>query len=97
MIKRIKNLVSYQIFRKTPNDTIIFTADIIEYINDILKRKKDLGVLLDTYTTTQQNALKIIAVSNGTNMFEDSLLRDYDIKTSSLQSALKSLIEKGVI
>ncbi len=94
---RFIQLVSYQIFRKQDSDSIVTLSVIIDYIEKIIKRKKDLGVLLDTYTTAQQNTLKIIAVSNGVNIFEEALVKEYDIKVSSIQSALKSLIEKGIV
>lgn len=94
---RFIQLISYEIFTKQENDSLVKLSDISVYLEDIIKKKKDLAVLLDTYTVAQQNTLKIIAVNDGINLFEDNLVSDYDIKISSIQSALKSLIEKGVV
>ncbi|MEA2098502.1 MAG: ATP-binding protein [Campylobacterota bacterium] len=94
---RFIQLVSYQIFRKQNSDTIVTLAMMINFIESIIERKKDLAVLLDTYTTAQQNCLKIIAISDGMNIFEDDLVGAYDIKVSSIQSALKSLMDKGIV
>lgn len=89
---RFIQLVSYLMFRKQDSDSIITLPIIADYIEYVIKRKKDLSILLDTYTTAQQNTLKIIAINNGVNIFEEYILIEYDIKASSIQSALKSLI-----
>ncbi len=94
---RFIQLVSYQIFRKQESSTIITNSIIAEYIEYVISRKKDLNVLLDTYSTAQQNTLKIIASLDGINIFQENTLAEYDIKSSSLQSALKSLIQKGIV
>ena len=94
---RFIQLISYQIFRKQDNDSIVTLNAIIDYIEETIRRKQDLGALLDTYTTAQQNTLKIIAICDGINIFEDRVVSEYDIKVSSIQSALKSLIEKGIV
>ncbi|PHQ88384.1 MAG: hypothetical protein COB42_08960 [Sulfurimonas sp.] len=94
---RFIQLVSYKLFRTTEDATIITRDKMMKYVALIIKSKKDFGMYLDTFTTAQQNTLKVIAINEGANLFDEKVLLDYDIKSSSLQSALKSLMEKGVV
>ncbi len=94
---RFIQLVSYKLFRTQEDSSIITLAIMAKYVNSIIKSKKDFGMYLETFTTAQQNTLKVIAVSGGVNLFDEKVLIRYDIKTSSLQSAIKSLMEKGIV
>jgi len=94
---RFIQLVSYKLFRTQEDTSIITLNTMVNLVSVIIKSKKDFGIYLETFTTAQQNTLKVIAVSSGVNIFDEAVLIEYDIKTSSLQSATKSLMDKGVL
>ncbi len=70
---------------------------MIELVSIIIKSKKVFAMYLKIFTTTQQNTLKVLAARGGVGLFDKRVLIGYDIETLSLQSAIKSLMEKGVL
>ena len=94
---RFVQMVSYELFKELPTESVIVASIMQRYIDDIIKSKNDLGVLLDTYTTVQQNTLKIIARTNGIGVYAKDILDEFGITKSACQSAIRSLTEKGII
>ncbi|RLA68589.1 MAG: hypothetical protein DRG24_10060 [Epsilonproteobacteria bacterium] len=94
---RFVQLISYELFKRQDSESVITLPVVQRYIKEAISKKKDIGTLLETYTIAQQNTLKIIAVSDGDNVFEEELARKYDIKRSSIQSAIESLKTKGIV
>jgi AAA+ ATPase superfamily predicted ATPase len=94
---RFMQMVFYTLFNQCSNMKIIQMQDIRELVDNIILSKQELGVVLDTYTNTQQNALKLIAYTNGKNIYNTEALKRYALTKASLQSALRGFIEKGVM
>jgi len=94
---RFMQMVFYTLFNQCSNMKIIQMQDIRELVDNIILSKQELGVVLDTYTNTQQNALKLIAYMNGKNIYNTEALKRYALTKASLQSALRGFIEKGVM
>ncbi len=94
---RFIQMVSYELFRQGKKTSVITIKEMQECVSVILSKKKDLAALLDAYTTPQQNALKILAKTNGKNIYTQTLLDEFDLTKPRLQSAVKSLISKGII
>ncbi|PCH55115.1 MAG: hypothetical protein COC15_04740 [Legionellales bacterium] len=53
-------MISYELFKQGEKASVITLEIMRKCIKSILAKKKDLGALLDAYTTPQHNALKII-------------------------------------
>ena len=94
---RFIQMVSYELFRQGKKASVVTLKEMQECVSMILSKKKDLAALLDAYTTPQQNALKILAKTNGKNIYTQTLLDEFDLTKPSLQSAVKSLSSKGII
>lgn len=94
---RFIQMVSYELFRKLGSESVITIELVRDYVDSIIRSKKDLGALLDTYTINQQNALKIVAKTNGAGVFAKDILEEHEITKSACQSAISSLLEKGVL
>lgn len=94
---RFIQMISYELFKRLDKASIITVELMNEYINRIIKNNKDLGVLLDTYTINQQNTLKIVAKMNGKNIYNKEILDEYGISKGACQTAINSLLTKGVI
>jgi len=48
-------------------------------------------------TQNQKKALKIIIAKDGINIYDEQFLATYEIKTGSIQTALKGLLQKDII
>lgn len=94
---RFMQMISYELFKRGEGASVITLTEMKKCVAIILSKKKDLGALLDAYTTAQQNALKIIAKTNGKSIYEKKLLDEYDLSKGTMQSSVKSLITKGII
>ncbi len=75
------------------NDEIFATT-----LKTIIAREEDLFALeWDNLTANQKKALKIILEKNGKNLYDEQFLARFSIKTGSIQTALKGLVEKDII
>ena len=94
---RFIQMVSYELFKRGNEASLITLVEMKACVSIILSKKKELGALLDAYTTPQQNALKIVAKTNGKNIYDKDLLNEYDIAKGTMQSSIKSLKDKGIL
>ena len=94
---RFMQMISYELFKRLEQTSVITPQLMSEYINRVILKNKDLGVLLDTYTINQQNALKIVAKMNGKNIYNKEILDEYGISKGACQTAISSLVSKGVV
>lgn len=75
------------------DDTIFQTT-----LKNIISREEDLFTLeWDNLTQNQKKAIKIIIYKDGTNIYDEQQLATYQIKTGSIQTALKGLIQKDIV
>ncbi len=82
------------------NNTIHSVTDDIfsSSLNIIIDREEDLFTLeLDNLTPNQKKAVKIIIAKNGIELYDEQYLAKYQIKTGSIQTALKGLIQKDIV
>ena len=64
----------------------------------IIQREEDLFSLeWDNLTPNQKKALKIVLEKNGKALYDEQFLAKYQIKSGSLQTALKGLVQKDII
>jgi len=64
----------------------------------IISREEDLFTLeWDNITPNQKKAIRIIIDKDGTNLYDEQYLAKYHIKTGSIQTALKALVQKDII
>ncbi|WP_200762485.1 AAA family ATPase [Nitrosophilus alvini] len=64
----------------------------------LLNREKEIFLTeWDNLTLNQKKAIKIVVETGGKNIYDEELLAKYEIKASSLQTAIKNLIQKDVI
>lgn len=87
---------AYEIWNITDKiaDELIFE----KALKTILDREEDLfSVEFDTLTPNQKKALKIVVSKNGKNLYDEQYLAKYRIKTGSIQTALKGLLEKDIL
>jgi len=94
---RFIQMISYELFKKFDTASVITLVDVQDRIKSVLKSRSELGQILDSYSTPHQNTLKILAVSDGVNIYDNELLETYEIKKGTLQSSVKSLLTKGMI
>ena len=67
-------------------------------LKTIMAREEDLFALeWDNLTANQKKAIKIILQKEGKNLYDEQYLARYAIKSGSLQTALKGLLEKDII
>lgn len=87
---------AYEIWNLTQD---LVTDDIFdEALNTIISREEDLFSLeWDNITPNQKKAIKIIIDKKGVNLYDEQYLAKYHIKTGSIQTALKALIQKDII
>ena len=87
---------SYEIWNLTTD-----VADEKQYfkaLKTIMEREEDLFTLeIDNLTPNQKKALKIVVEKNGINLYDEQYLAKYKIKTGSIQTALKSLLDKDIL
>ncbi|WP_196138632.1 ATP-binding protein [Aliikangiella sp. G2MR2-5] len=89
--------VCHEIFRLHQNKDIIDLNRIQEIICDVIRKKTYNAQLLNRYTAAQQNTLKLIASSNGVNIYQNDLLSTFGVSKATAQSSLRSLLKEGVI
>jgi len=87
---------SYELFsitQKDCNDTLINEA-----IKSIISKEKSLFALELSHLTTNQNkALRAIIKSNGKNISSKELVEAYDLTSSTIKSAVESLLKKDIL
>ena len=67
-------------------------------LKTIISREEDLFTLeWDNITPNQKKAIKIIIDKYGINLYDEQYLAKYHIKTGSIQTALKALVQKDII
>jgi AAA+ ATPase superfamily predicted ATPase len=88
--------ICYEIWELTDNEV---NEDIFnKAINNILLKEKEYFIALwDNLTKNQKIALKIIVLNNGENIYSNEYISNMNIKISSLQTAIKNLIQKDLI
>ena len=89
--------VCHQIFRQSETDSSIDLAIIRNIISDVIEKKTYNAQLLNRYTAAQQNALKLIAITDGSNIYQNDLLATSGISKATAQSAVRALLKEGVI
>lgn len=89
--------VCHEVFRRSPTSTNISVKDIELVIQNVIQKKTYNAQLLNRYTAAQQNALKIIAQTNGNNIYGRSILESSSISKATAQSAVRALIKNGII
>jgi len=94
---RFIQMISYELFKEFDSVSVITLKDVQNKIKSVLKSRSELGQILDSYSTPHQNTLKILAASDGVNIYEAELLEIFEIKKGTLQSSVKSLLMKGMI
>ncbi|MCW9016767.1 MAG: hypothetical protein OQJ89_07375, partial [Kangiellaceae bacterium] len=89
--------VCHQIFRQSEKATSVDLTTIKKLISDVIKKKTYNAQLLNRYTAAQQNTLKLIAITDGSNIYQNELLATSGISKATAQSAVRSLLKEGVI
>ena len=75
-------------------DDKIFTKSL----HNIISREEDLFSLKwDNLTSNQKKAIKIILNKDGKNIYDEQQLAIYQIKTGSIQTALKGLLQRDIV
>jgi hypothetical protein len=65
---------------------------------NIILREEDLFVIeWDNLTANQKKAIKVIINKEGKNIYDEQQLAKYEIKTGSIQTALKGLLQKDIV
>jgi len=87
---------AYEIWNNTDKNV---SNEIFEKsLKIIIDREEDLFMLkLDNLTPNQKKAIKIIIVKNGKELYDEHYLAKYQIKTGSIQAAIKGLVQKDII
>lgn len=87
---------SYEIWILTQNivdENIFQTAK-----KNIISREEDLfSIEWDNLTPNQKKAIKIIINKDGKNLYDEQQLAIYEIKTGSIQTAIKGLLQKDIV
>ncbi len=89
--------VCHELFRQMKGESVIDVGAMERMVRSVIGKKSFFAQLLDSYSPAQQNTLKIVAVTNGREIFSSEVLEAYDISKSSAQSAINSLRKKGVL
>lgn len=87
---------AYEMWSKTKTkvDNTIFQTTL----KNIISREEDLfSIEWDNLTANQKKAIKIIIKKDGKNIYDEQQLATYQIKTGSIQTALKGLLQKDII
>ena len=67
-------------------------------LKTILGREEDLFMVeFDNLTPNQKKALKIVVAKDGQNLYDEQYLAKYQIKSGSIQTALKNLLERDIL
>ena len=94
---RFIQLISYMIFEEEDRLGIVDKEKIKEYIHSVITNSFSLSTYFNTFTIVQQNTLKIVAKSGGTDIYAAKLLSEYGIKKGSFQGAINKLLDLGTI
>lgn len=94
---RFIQLISYMIFEEEDRLGIVDKEKIKEYIHSVITNSFSLSTYFNTFTIVQQNTLKIVAKSGGTDIYAAKLLSEYGIKKGSFQGAINRLLDLGTI
>lgn len=94
---RFIQLISYMIFEEEEKLSIVDKEKIKGYIHSVVANSFSLATYFNTFTIVQQNALKIVAKSGGTDIYAGKLLEEYGIKKGSFQGAVGRLLDLGAI
>jgi len=94
---RFMQMIFYTIFNRFEGTKVVKFQEVKVIIDEIIGQKQELAIILDTYTTNQQNALKLIAYMDGNNIYSITALKRYSLTKAALQSAVKSFVEKGIL
>ena len=79
---------------ETKVDDVIFQTTL----KNIISREEDLfSIEWDNLTQNQKKAIKIIINKDGKNIYDEQQLATYQIKTGSIQTALKGLLQKDIV
>lgn len=89
--------VCHEVFKRNNHNATITIGDISKIIENVIKKKTYNAQLLNRYTTAQQNTLKIIAVTDGINLYTNEILHENSITKATVQSAVRALIKNGII
>jgi uncharacterized protein len=89
--------VCHEIFRQNNHQSNIGVVEINQIIKSVIEKKTYNAQLLNRYTSAQQNTLKIIALSDGKNIYSNDTLSANSISKATAQSAVRSLIKDGII
>ncbi len=86
----------YEIWNLTQNSV---TDEIFhKALKTIISREEDLFTMKwDNITPNQKKAIKIIIDKYGEKLYDEQYLAKYHIKTGSIQTALKALIQKDIV
>jgi len=94
---RFIQLISYMIFEEEEKLNIVDKEKIKDYIHSVVNNSFSLSTYFNTFSIVQQNALKIVAKSGGTDIYSAKLLEEYSIKKGSFQGAITRLLDLGAI
>lgn len=85
----------YEIWELTEKEV---SEDILNLaLNKLLKQEKEYFIAIwDNLTQNQKKALKVVLITNGENIYGDDRAIEI-LKPSSLQTAIKKLIEKDIL
>lgn len=87
---------SYEIWNQTEKvaDETLF----LKALKIIIEREEDLfSVEIDNLTSNQKKAIKIVVEKSGQNLYDEQYLAKFKIKSGSIQTALKGLLEKDML
>jgi len=94
---RFIQLISYMIFEEEEKLNIVDKEKIKDYIHSVVNNSFSLSTYFNTFSIVQQNTLKIVAKSGGTDIYSAKLLEEYSIKKGSFQGAITRLLDLGAI
>lgn len=94
---RFIQMALYALYADKQPMTVIDRGDMMQCIEEVIAHKSDFSLLFDTYSVTKQNTLKILAKTNGRDIYNKENLEAFEISSSSLQSTVKSLLKNGEI
>lgn len=87
---------AYEIWNTT--DSNVNDNSFAKALKIILERENDLFALeWDNLTLNQKRALKVVLEKEGASLYDEQYFAKYQIKASSFQVALKSLIQKDIL
>jgi len=87
--------ICYEIWQLTEKETDENIFNLA--INKVLTQEKEYFIALwDNLTLNQKKALKVILITNGENIYGDDRAIEI-LKTSSLQTSIKNLIQKDIL